>query len=80
MIVDDTIARLNAKDMTNTVPLPQQSVCPDCSYCPHCGRGGYRTSPFWQPPFTYPYQPNTYPYWNTGGTWTIGTTTGTTTV
>ena len=42
-------------------------TCPNCGYCPHCGRGGYRTYPY-QPP----YVPYTTPIW-------YGTTTGTTT-
>ena len=33
------------------------SPCPNCGYCPHCGRGGYR-------PYISPYIPYTpsYPY------------------
>ena len=37
-------------------------VCPNCGYCPHCGRGGYRPMP-WYP----------QPYWP----WYIWTTTPT---
>ena len=57
-----------------------KAPCERCGYCPSCGRGGYRTSPFWSPPFTYLYQPNTYPYWNTWTGSSVTTTTGTTTV
>ena len=83
MIVDDTIAKLNAKDLSNPLGLaqPANSACPNCGYCPHCGRGGYRTSPFWYPPFMYPYM-NPYqwqPVTNPQITWT-STTTGTNTV
>lgn len=31
-----------------------QSVCPNCGYCPHCGRGGFHVLPYWQqPPIWY---------------------------
>ncbi len=35
-------------------PLPPtrvESPCPACGYCPHCGRGGYHTYPWYQPPY-----------------------------
>lgn len=35
--------------------------CPNCGYCPHCGRGGYYTNPY---PTPYWYQqPYTAPSW-----------------
>ena len=40
---------------TPKAPEPQ-SACPNCGYCPHCGRGGYHTYP-------YPYQPS-YPWYS----------------
>lgn len=43
-------------------PSPYQSfrgVCPNCGYCPYCGRGGYHT---------YPWQPYPGPYWYGTGT------------
>lgn len=36
-------------------PSSSPSVCPACGYCPHCGRGGAQTIPF------YPQTP--YPWW-----------------
>lgn len=44
------------------VPFPR-SVCPSCGYCPHCGRGGYGTVPYW--PTYQPYYGG--PYYN--GAW-----------
>lgn len=59
----------------------QNSVCPNCGYCPHCGRSnGYRTYPWYPYPWYTP-----APWFNppftisTTPTWTAGNTSGTTT-
>ena len=82
MIVDNTATGtttpVDFKDIQAQLDKHQASKapCERCGYCPHCGRGGYRTSPFWSPPFTYPYHPYTNPYWNTPYiTWTSSPTT-----
>lgn len=38
--------------------------CPNCGFCPHCGRGGYQFYPnhYWYP---WTYQPY-YPTWTWG--------------
>ena len=43
-----------------------EAACPSCGYCPHCGRGGYWTMPYYPGPFypQYPLYP-TYPTWVT---------------
>lgn len=49
-------------------------VCPRCGYCPHCGRGGYQTIPYY-PYHPYPLTPYPwwqYPTWSGTGTTTIG--------
>lgn len=33
---------------------PRQSACPNCGYCPHCGRGGDQVWP-WHYAQPYPY-------------------------
>jgi hypothetical protein len=41
----------------------QQNACPNCGYCPHCGRGGHHAAPYYSPyytPYTVPYMPT---YW-----------------
>lgn len=35
-----------------------KAVCPNCGYCPHCGRGGHGVAP---------YQPMPYPYYDPWG-------------
>jgi hypothetical protein len=41
----------------NYPPSDKQHACPNCGYCPHCGRGGWQTQPI------YPYP--SYPNWTT---------------
>jgi hypothetical protein len=36
--------------------MEQKNVCPNCGYCPHCGRGAH------QPMIPAPYQPYPFPY------------------
>lgn len=50
----------------------QQSACPSCGYCPHCGRSGHLVAPWITP---MPYSP--YPWYPSGPTWIV--TTGTVT-
>jgi hypothetical protein len=46
----------------------EKCVCPNCGYCPHCGRGAIKTVPFPTVP-NYPLYP-TYPNpWYTGPVW-----------
>ena len=45
----------------------QNSVCPNCGYCPHCGRGRQLA-----PTYPYPWYPGGWwgiyqPTWTTGG-------------
>lgn len=50
-------------------PLPVKGVCPNCGYCPCCGRGGYQQAPYWP---TYPPNPTpSIPYWPGYPTWPI---------
>jgi hypothetical protein len=30
------------------------NTCPNCGYCPHCGRGGHQFQPYQQPWQGYP--------------------------
>lgn len=32
-------------------------ACPNCGYCPHCGRGGQYIQPYTINPIPYPNQP-----------------------
>lgn len=60
----------------------QSEVCPNCGYCPHCGRGQQQFLPYnpipWNPtpsPWVYP-QTVPSPFWTGSGTsLTIGDTT-----
>lgn len=47
----------------------QQHVCPNCGFCPCCGRrNGQYAYPYPYTPYPYPY---TGPYWGINGTGTI---------
>jgi hypothetical protein len=64
---------INTLSVGMTMPTKtdqSQNVCPNCGYCPHCGRGGYHTYPYWlyQPCWTQPY------IWGTTTTGVGGTT------
>ncbi len=79
-----TIEELTKKLQELQASLPEQNAiaqqtgwygqplntCPSCGYCPHCGRGGHQTQPY------YPSYP--YPYWGAPycGDVTYGTLTG----
>lgn len=45
--------------------------CPNCGYCPHCGRGGYRTMPLYPPAYPSPAYP-----WYPGPIWISSITSG----
>ena len=49
------------------IPVPTQHACPNCGYCPHCGRGGWHTYPRpWYPqPGYLPGYVSPYPWYNT---------------
>lgn len=49
-----------------------QNACPNCGYCPHCGRGGHYVYPYYYQPW--------YPNWPTITTPTITSTTGNLTI
>lgn len=56
----------------------KQDACPNCGYCPHCGRGGYYMIPWpYRPLYPQPYIPYTAPYRQP--TWTWGVIDSTTT-
>lgn len=55
--VDETLEELQRA--YNQLPKTSQSVCPNCGYCPHCGRGGH---------YTYPWYPSPWITWTTGPT------------
>lgn len=42
-------------------------TCPNCGYCPHCGRQALAPYPYVQPPFVQPVAPTPYPW---GQVWT----------
>lgn len=63
-------------DKYNEEHRTEASICPNCGYCPHCGRG-YHTqpySPYVSPPLTWP----TTPYPNPWIVWCGDTGTSTT--
>lgn len=52
----------NLPEQQNLQRLPaQQSACPSCGYCPHCGRGRHIAAP-WATPYYPSPQPQTIPY------------------
>jgi len=43
-------------------PDEQQHACPNCGYCPHCGRSD-RQPPVIPAPYPVPVPARPYPYW-----------------
>lgn len=44
-------------------------MCPNCGYCPHCGRGGWIAHPIWRwdpPIYAQPAPPYPNTYWMSG--------------
>lgn len=66
MTNDERNAQLKElEERFNAMASQSKHACPNCGYCPHCGRGGHYVAPYYP---TYP-QPS-YPWERPWITWT----------